>query len=115
VFDNAPLPIGEQINYNLTTGVITFNEPGIYYVSWFVATQFGLTTDGSNFAIVASSSFSPVLGGSSHIKVAPTVGFGIIVVLSAGESIRLINTSDGSITLSEDAQTKASLVAFAIN
>ena len=113
VFDNVLLSNGSQISYNTTTGEITFNEPGYYYIDWFVAPQFGLTTDGSNFAIVTSDN-DPELTGSSHVRVSPTIGFAIIEVTAPGKTAQLINTSDNSLTLSQAVNTKAALAVFAI-
>ena len=114
VFNNVLADGGGSISYNSTTGELVFSEVGQYYAAWFVATRFGLTTDGSNFAIVSSDG-SPPLTGSSHVRVAPTVGFAIIKVTTPDKTIRLINTSDNSLTLSEAVYAKASLVVFSLS
>ena len=113
VFDNVLLINGTNISYDAISGEILFNAAGYYYVEWFVAPQFGLTTDGSNFAIVTSES-GPGLTGSSHVRVSPTFGFAIIEVTTPGKTAKLINTSDNSLTLSQVVNTKAALAVFAI-
>jgi len=113
VFNNVLSSSGTEISYNTITGELTFGEAGYYYVDWFVATQFGLTTDGSNFAIVTSEN-DPALTGSSHVRVSPTIGFAIIEVTTPGKTIQLINTSDNSLTLSAFVNTKAALVVFLV-
>ena len=113
VFDNVLSSNGTEISYNIATGEITFNIEGYYYVDWFVAPQFGLTTNGSNFAIVTSDN-DPHLTGSSHVRVSPTVGFAIINVTTPGKTIMLINTSDNSITLSQVVNAKAALAVFGV-
>ena len=113
VFDNVVSSGGDQIDYNDATGDITFSEAGFYYVDWFVAPQFGLTADGGNFSIVTSDN-DPELTGSSHVRVSPTTGFALIGVTAPGKTIRLINTSDSSITLSQAANAKAALAVFGI-
>lgn len=113
LFDRIVSSAGSQISYDAGTGVITFNDVGYYYLDWFVAPQFGLTTDGSNFAIVSSDD-SPALTGSSHVRVAQTSGFAVIVVTTPGKTVRLVNTSDNSLTLSHYVNAKAALAAFFI-
>jgi|GEM_PF-1211941 len=110
VFDNVLSSDGTAISYNMTTGELAFNEAGFYAINWFVAPQFGLTTDGSNFAILSDGGYA--LTGSSHVKVSPTVGFAVIEVTTPGKRISLINISDNSLTLSQVVNTKAALVAF---
>jgi len=113
VFDNVLLVSGDQISYSTVTGELTFSEAGFYYIDWFVATQFGLTTDGSNFAIVTSGS-TPALTGSSHVRVSPTIGFAILEVTAPGMTARLVNTSSDSLTLSQAVNAKAALAVFAV-
>jgi len=103
---------GTQINYTVATGDIVFAAPGYYYINWFVAPQFGLTTNGSNFAILSSD--GEVLTGSSHIRNSPTVGFAVIEVATPGKTVSLLNTSDNSITLSEAVKAKAAIAVYAI-
>jgi len=112
VFDAVLSSGGTQIAYNTATGELSFNEAGHYYIDWFVAPQFGLPTDGSNFAIVTSD--GAVLTGSSHVRVSPTVGFAIIEVTLPNTVASLINTSDSGLTLSQAVNTKAALAVFAV-
>jgi len=113
VFDNILSISGDAISYDPFTGEIAFSQPGYYYADWFVAPQFGLTTNGSNFAIITSEG-GPALTGSSHVRVSPTIGFAVIDVTQPGKTIRLINTSDNSLTLSSAVNVKAALAVFAI-
>ena len=112
VFDTIVSSDGTQISYDPGTGVITFNDAGFYYVAWYVAPQFGLTTNGSNWAIQTTISQLSFIG-SSHTKVSATTGFAILDA-QAGETIQLINVSDGDISLSEAVESKAGLVAYSI-
>jgi len=98
------------IEYDTEQGIITFHEAGFYYVDWFVAPQFGLTTDGSNWAIQTTKSELSIIG-SSHTKVSVTTGFAILEA-EAEETAKLVNVSDGAISLSQAVQTKASLVVY---
>ena len=113
LFDNAPASGGDQISYNTSTGEVVFGQAGYYYIDWFVAPQFGLTTDGSNFAVVTSED-DPPMTGSSHVRVSPTIGFAVIDVTTPGKTVRLINTSNGSIMLSQAVNIKAGLAVFSI-
>jgi hypothetical protein len=113
VFDTVVSRDGSLIDYDATSGVISFNEAGFFYVNWFVAPRFGLTTDGSNWAIQTSIGQMTFVG-SSHTKVSVTVGFALINAESAGETARLINVSSGDITLSQAVQTKAGLIVYSL-
>lgn len=110
MFDTIVSNEGTMISYDANTGIITFNEAGFYYLDWFVAPVFGLTTDGSNWAIQTSQSQLTIIG-SSHVKVSVTTGFAILDV-EAGETARLINVSDGAISLSQAVKSKAGLVVY---
>ena len=102
--------LGSQIDYDMDTGIITFIEPGYYYIDWLVAPQTGLTTDGCNWAVQTSISKLSYIG-SSNIKVTETIGFAIIQA-AAGETARLVNVSDGALFLSKTIQPKASLKVY---
>ena len=110
VFDTVVSNQGTQIGYG--AGVITFNEAGHYYIDWVVAPQGGLTTNGSNWAIVTDIGGLTLIG-SSHAKVSVTTGFAIVDA-AAGETARLVNVSDGPIDLSQAVESKAGLVAYGI-
>ena len=112
VFDTVVSSAGTQISYDAAAGVITFNEAGFYYIDWYVAPFFGLTTDGSNWAIQTTLSGLAIIG-SSHAKVSVTTGFAILDV-SAGETARLVNVSDGAISLSPFVRSKAGLTAYSV-
>ena len=101
-----------QINYDLGTGIITFLEAGFYYIDWYTAPYFGLTTDGSNWAIRTSISGQSFIG-SSHTKVSITTGFAIINAVT-GETARLVNVSDGAIFLSQAVRSKAGLIVYSV-
>ena len=112
VFDTVVSSGGTAIHYDDASGIITFQEAGYYYLNWYVAPQFGLTTDGSNWAILTSIGEQKVTG-SSHTKVSITTGFTLIDA-EPGETARLVNSSDGSISLSEAVQSKAALVVYRV-
>ena len=112
IFDSLVSSDGVSIDYDAATGVFTFRDAGYYYVDWYVAPQFGLTIDGSNWAIQTSIGGLTMIG-SSHTKVSVTTGFAIINA-AAGETARLANVSSGDITLSQAAQSKAAIVVYRI-
>lgn len=112
VFDAIVSSDGTSISYDSGTGMLTFNDAGYYYIDWYVAPQFGITIDGSNWAIQTSIS-NLTFTGSSHTKVSVTTGFAIINAV-AGETARLVNVSSGALTLSEVVQSKAALVVYNI-
>ena len=104
--------LGTQIDYDTSTGIITFLEAGYYYIDWFVAPKHGLTTDGSNWAIQTSISQQSIIG-SSHVKVSVTTGFALLNA-AANETVRLVNVSDGPIYLSHAVQAQAGLIVYSI-
>ena len=112
LFDTTVGKGGTEIVYN-DNGVIRFYKVGVYYVSWYVAQQTGLATDGKNFALVTSD--GKTITGSSHVKIAPASGFAIIEITNPDRTIRLVNKSDQSATLSSKAQVKAGLAVFDIS
>jgi len=112
VFDSIVSSEGTYIDYDTGTGTITFNAAGYYYIDWYVAPQFGLTTDGSNWAIKTSIGDLTFIG-SSHTKVSATVGFAIFKA-AAGETAQLVNVSDGPISLSQAVQAKAGLIVYSV-
>jgi len=105
--------LSSQFDYNMNTGVITFLEEGYYFIDWYVAPQFGFTTDGSNWAIQTSVS-GLTFTGSSHTKVSVTIGFALINA-EVGETVQLLNTSDGALTLSEAVNSKAGLIIYCVS
>ena len=112
VFDDVVLTEGSKISYDNTTGAITFNEEGFYYFDWYVAPQFGLTTDGSNWAVQTTPGGLSIVG-SSHIKVSPTIGFAVIHAMP-NETARLVNVSGDALTLSQAVQSQAALVVYSV-
>jgi len=112
VFDTVVSTEGAQISYSTSTGTITFNDAGYYYIDWYVAPGFGLTTDGSNWAIKTTLGQLTFIG-SSHTKVSSAVGFAIFNA-QAGETARLVNVSDGPIYLSKAVESKAGLIVYSV-
>ena len=112
VFDTIVSASGTDIGYDLGTGIITFNSAGYYYIDWCVTTQTGLSGDGNNWAIHATLS-NLTIAGSSHTKVSIATGFAILSA-AENETIQLVNVSNGTLTLSSSAQSKASLTVYRV-
>lgn len=64
IFDTTVYLAG-NVTYNSTTGVITFLEAGRYSLSWWVATQATLSSNGTVFAL---SSSQGIFGGEFSVK-----------------------------------------------
>ena len=111
IFDAIISSGGAGISYDYA-GTLTFHEAGYYFIDWFVAPQYGLTTNGSNWAIQTGDGRLSLIG-SSHTKISPTVGFAIFEA-QAEDTVQLINVSDGALYLSEAVEAKAGLIAYAI-
>ena len=112
VFDTIISSSGTDIGYDLNTGIITFNSEGYYFIDWHVTTQTGLSNDGNNWAIQTSIS-NQTITGSSHTKVSVATGFAILEA-AEGETARLVNVSNGGLTLSEATQSKAAIVVYRV-
>ena len=112
VFDTTVSSAGTQISYDPVAGTIILHEAGPYYLDWYVAPYFGLTTDGSNWAVRTTLSQRTFIG-SSHAKIAVTTGFAILTA-AAGETVQLVNVSDGPIHLSPFVKSKAGIVAYSV-
>ena len=110
VFDNTLLSNGSIVCDTLG-GEITINFCGIFLVKWFVAPELGLTPDGVSLAL-AGGAQEPQ--GSGHMRVFPAAGFAILEVDAVPYTVRLINASDGEITLSDVTQATAGLVVVKI-
>ena len=95
-----------KILYNRTDGTITLNCTGFYFVNWFVAPQCGLSRDRNNFALVTRK--GPYTAGS-HFAESQTKGVAIIEASDPKETIKLVNVSNGSVTLSKKAQVNAAI------
>ena len=112
VFDGVISSEGTEISYSTSTGVITFNAAGFYFIDWFVSPNFGLTKDGSNWAIRTAIGQLEFIG-SSHSKVSATTGFAIFNA-PAGETARLVNVASGDVYLSKATIVKAGLIAYRV-
>ena len=107
VFDTIVYLDG-NISYNSLTGVITFNEAGRYAISWWVATQSTLSSNGTVFAL--SSSQGDFLEGNSPNRTDEVVGIGIIDVSTSPVTFSLTNASTAAVTYSGIVPVKATLV-----
>lgn len=97
-----------NISYSGITGVITFNEPGRYFVNWWVATQSSSSTDGAVFSL--SSSQGDFLEGNSPSKTGVVPGVGIIDVAVAPVTLSLVNASNSLVYYSSIVPVSATLV-----
>lgn len=96
-----------NIDYNSTTGIITFNEIGIYKINWWVASQSSLSTNGSVFSFVTSDDESH---GNSPIKTDQINGVCLVNVTSTPMTASLINQSTQTIYYSQIVPVKALIV-----
>lgn len=97
-----------NIDYDVGTGVVTLFEAGKYCVFWWVATQTGLSTNGTAFNLIVSQS-DPIVG-NSPIKSDEPTGFGIVNVNTVPVTLSIQNSSNNTIYYSSTVQTKASLM-----
>lgn len=69
----------DSLLYDDQFAQIKILQPGLYFVNWFVSTQTGLSTNGNNFELTTPGTH-PDFQGSSHVKITPASGFGLISV-----------------------------------
>lgn len=99
-----------DIDYNEITGNITFNQPGIYYISWWVSTGSALTSQGISFALNVIGHGQYV--GSSPIRLAEVTGSAVIEVKVAPTVMQLINTTPVNVQLATNVPVKANLAIY---
>lgn len=112
----------QSIIYDETAGIFGIKRAGVYFVSWFVSQQTGLSHQGSNFAVVIDpdAATSQIIMGSGHVKISPSSAFALITVSEAeaqtttGKQFILKNVSSHDAALSERSQVKAGLSVFGI-
>ncbi|SHJ31364.1 hypothetical protein SAMN02745170_02246, partial [Propionispora hippei DSM 15287] len=107
VFEDVISSFG-AIAYDTTTGIITINKAGRFFVNWWVATQSSLGTQGASFSIVTSQ--GDALPGDSPLKNGEVVGFALFQVEAAPVTVSLENTTSNTVIYSLTTPTTASLV-----
>lgn len=112
IFDSVLVITGSN-SYNSTTGVITFNDPGRYEITWWVATHTTMSTEGVGFALVSSQGNNIV--GNSPIKTGEVVGVGVIEVTTVPITVELKNNSSTAIFCSPAVPVKASLAIIGVD
>lgn len=105
VFDSVLYSSGD-IDYDPSTGVMTFPTPGRFVISWNVSTQTSMGSSGVVFAVV--------LGGNTIINSSPSKtgqvsGMAILNIQTAPASVFLVNDGNGSCFYSTTGPVKASL------
>lgn len=106
IFDNTILTDG-NISYDGVTGVVTFNEVGVYQVNWWVATQSQNGGSGNIFAIRTSQNDD--IEGTSATKTGEITGFALIDVTEAGVTMSLVNSSDYTVYAPTTLPVKAGI------
>ncbi|WP_185967683.1 collagen-like protein [Clostridium sp. HBUAS56010] len=109
LFDTTIYSAG-NISYDALTGEITFNEPGRFYIDWWVASQSSFSTNGAVFAL--SSSEGDFLEGNSPTRTGQVVGVGIIDIATAPATLSLVNASTHVVFYSSYVPVKATLVVM---
>lgn len=107
IFETLVLSAG-GIDYDPTTGIITMNEPGRYFINWWVATQASVSGNGAVFTL--SSSQGDLRAGNSPIKTGQVEGIALIDVSAVPATVSLVNTSLGTFYYSTIVPVKAALV-----
>lgn len=96
-----------SINYDPSSGVITFLEPGRYSVNWWVAVQSSAATDGATFSFETTENIT--VFGNSPIKTDEVVGRAVFDVTAPLVTASLVCRCDPEVYLSSDVMIKANL------
>jgi len=113
---------GSSLTHSTTIDpdIISINVQGIYFVTWFVSTQTGLSLAGSSWELTTTtddSSSYPSLSGSSHVKISPASGAAVISLTEAQVPaiLKLRNTAGTDSALSSRNNCLSSLAIFEID
>ncbi len=87
IFDTVRYSSG-AINYNPSTGVVTFLTPGRFVLSWNVSTQTSIGSSGAVFAVVLD--VNPIISNSPN-KMGQVSGTAIVNIPTAPASVILVN------------------------
>lgn len=106
VIYNSVVYASGNIGYD-GNGIITLGAPGIYSFNWWVATQSFSPAVAPVFTLISSK--GDAIRGDSPNTLGEVVGFGIINVVAAPVTVRLVNTSGADITYADTVPVKAGL------
>ena len=107
IFDIIPYSAG-NINYDNTTGIITFNETGRYIVNWIVVLKSSSYANGVVLTLISSEGTE--ITGNTNVKSGQITGMGVIEIITAPATLSLKNTTNGSYYYSDRIPIKASLI-----
>lgn len=98
------------------SGMVTFTQPGVFFINWFVAQQTGLSAAGSNFSLILTVDGIETQSviGSANTKISSSSGFAVLTVPKSGSTLILRNISGSKATLSEHTLVKAGMAIFSL-
>lgn len=108
LFNETLVSSDSNITYNAENGIISFNDTGQYYVSWFVTVKTALGKDGLSFSIVSNETTPSYFTAGSGFKNGEIFGSALLTV-SAGFSIALRNQLTTTANLSNIVQVNAGI------
>ncbi len=109
IFDSTVFLDGD-IAYEPATGTVTFNEPGLYLLQWYVSTQSAQDSIGAAFAL--SCSQGAYILDNSPLKTGEVSGAGILKIEAAPATATLVNAGTGGVYYAAQTPVKATLVAM---
>lgn len=118
--DNQPHMQWHLDSDNPQNNGLIFNQAGTYFVSWFVAQQTGLATDGANFSMQltlnegAPEAITYDVIGSGHVTFSALSGFAVVTIPQSNAILRLVNVSNSRASLSKHTQVKAGIAVFSL-
>ncbi|NLP26417.1 MAG: hypothetical protein GX365_03610 [Clostridiales bacterium] len=112
VFNNVEDDQSVNVNYNALTGEFTINEPGNYYVSWWVATDGAGPSLTITFAVEVNGSLNIL--GASPIVTGQVVGNAFVTVGAIPATIRLVNLTPDN-TMFANTNVQANMVITEIS
>ena len=112
IFDTAINAQSPDISYDPLSGLFTVNQPGNYFISWWVATD-GAGASTNLWFSVQVSALSPV-PGATPIVTGQLNGSAFVTVSSAPATVGLLNTTANTIALAS-TPVQANLVILQIS
>lgn len=104
IFDTVMFDTG-GISYSPLTGVVTFNQKGVYRINWWVASQTVGSSAAPVITLVATGGGNYT--GDSPLQQGVITGMGIFNVTSAPATLTLYNLSSGDLSLTSSIPVKA--------
>ena len=97
IFDTVISSFSSAISYDDTTGIITINDNGVYYINWWIATDGSISAAFTIFSIDVSG--GPVISSNTPIQSDNMSGNALLNVTNAPVTLSLVNHTGNDVFL----------------